>query len=257
MTTDSLRFEKKDGIATVVLNRPQFGNTIDGTMVAGWSRIAETIRADESLKVVVITGSGEEAFCRGAEADDVNGMGDSGDGSVLQPLTPVLDSIDLPKIAAINGAAIGQGLELALACDLRLCSSTAVFALPQITGGEIPWDGGTQRLRRVVGLAKSLEMILLGETIDAVEAYRIGLVNRVVPGTELQQVCFQLAQRIADQGSIAVRYVREAIQQGMDLTLEQGLRLEADLYYLLHTTQDREEGILAFREKRRPRFQGN
>jgi enoyl-CoA hydratase/carnithine racemase len=157
----------------------------------------------------------------------------------------------------IGGDAIGLGLELALACDIRIAADTAHFGFPHIKEGLIPWDGGTQRLSRVVGQAKAMEMILTGEVIDAEEAYRIGLLSKVVPAEELMPVTIDMAREMASKGPIALRYAKEAIQKGMDLTLEQGLRLEADLYFLLHTTKDRTEGITAFREKRTPEFEGS
>jgi enoyl-CoA hydratase/carnithine racemase len=159
-------------------------------------------------------------------------------------------------IAAISGDVIGQGLELALACDLRIASETSHFGLPQIKTGHLPSDGGTQRLSRLVGRGKGLEMILTGEIIDAQEALRIGLVNKVVPKKDLMEVTMKMAQEMASRGPIALRYIKEAIYKGMDMTLEQGLRLEADLYLILHTTKDRTEGIQAFRGKRKPKFEG-
>jgi enoyl-CoA hydratase/carnithine racemase len=172
--------------------------------------------------------------------------------SVAEPIA----KIDRPVIAAIQGDALGQGLEMALACDLRVAAETSRFGLPQIHTGLIPWNGGTQRLTRLVGRGKALEMILTGETIDAREAYQVGLVNKVVPPKELMSTVTGMAREMASKGSIALRYTKEAVYQGMDLTLEQGLRLEADLYLLIHTTKDRTEGIKAFREKRVPKFEG-
>jgi enoyl-CoA hydratase/carnithine racemase len=151
---------------------------------------------------------------------------------------------------------MGQGLELALACDIRICSSKARLGMPQVANGDIPWDGGTQRLARLVGRGKALEMILLGETIDSAEAGRIGLVNQVVPDEKLSETVMLIAGEISKKGPLALRFAKEAIFKGMDMTLEQGLRLEADLYYLLHTTSDREEGVKAFQEKRTPKFEG-
>jgi enoyl-CoA hydratase/carnithine racemase len=145
---------------------------------------------------------------------------------------------------------------MALACDIRIAGETSRFGLPQIKKGLIPWDGGTQRLTRLVGRGKALEMILTGETMSAEEAYRFGLVSQVVPPKELMAIVMKMAREMASKGSIALRYTKEAVYQGMDLTLEQGLRLEADLYLLIHTTKDRTEGIKAFREKRVPKFEG-
>jgi len=147
-------------------------------------------------------------------------------------------------------------LELALACDMRIASEGSCFGLTHIRTGLVPWDGGTQRLSRLVGRAKAIEMILTGEVIDSHEALRIGLVNRVVSSDQLMTTAMEVAQEIASKGAIALRYTKEAVYKGMDLTLEQGLRLEADLYLLLHTTRDRTEGIQAFRNKRTPQFKG-
>lgn len=160
-------------------------------------------------------------------------------------------ALQVPTIAAIEGPAVGIGVELALACDLRIASETATFQCP-----ELPSAGGTQRLPRIVGRAHALELLLLGDAISAAEAQRIGLVSRVVPEGQALEEARQVAQRIAEKAPVAVRYLREAVQKGMDLTLDQGLRLEADLYFLLQTTADRMEGITAFLEKRSPRFRG-
>jgi enoyl-CoA hydratase/carnithine racemase len=174
---------------------------------------------------------------------------------LLSVATPVA-SLTSPVIAAINGDALGQGLELALACDLRVAAETARFALPHIVSGLIPWDGGTQRLPRIVGKAKAMEMILTGESLDAIDAYKIGLVNKVVPPEGLLQTVKNMGQAMASKASLALKYAKEAIHEGLDLTLEQGLRLEADLYFLLQTTEDRTEGVRAFLEKRHPQFKG-
>jgi enoyl-CoA hydratase/carnithine racemase len=146
---------------------------------------------------------------------------------------------------------------MALACDVRIASETSKFGLPQIRAGLVPWDGGTQRLSRTVGKAKALEMILTGELIDAREANRIGLVSRIVPADKVTTTVMELAKDMASKSSVSLEYCKEAIVKGMDLTLEQGLRLEADLYFLMHTTHDRKEGIKAFQEKRKPKFKGN
>ena len=159
-------------------------------------------------------------------------------------------------IAAINGDALGQGLELALSCDIRLASNEARFSLPQVAKGLIPGDGGTQRLSRIVGKGKALELILTAGVIDAGEALAIGLVNKVMAQEELTAGAEAMAKTMAAKGPIALRYAKEAVNKGLDLTLEQGLCLEADLYFLLHTTDDRTEGIRAFLEKRPPQFKG-
>jgi enoyl-CoA hydratase/carnithine racemase len=164
--------------------------------------------------------------------------------------------IGQPTIAAISGDALGQGLELALACDFRIASNTARLALNQVEQGELPWDGGTQRLPRLIGRARALDMILTGRMLSAEEAVQAGLIHRAVPPEALDETVRGLAADLAAKAPVAVRYAKEAVLSGLDLTLAQGLRLEADLYFLIHTTRDRTEGITAFREKRKPRFEG-
>lgn len=171
-------------------------------------------------------------------------------------LAAAVAKLDMPVIAAVNGYAIGQALELVLACDIRIASQTSYFAMPHIRIGMIPWDGGTQRLSRLVGKGKAIELILTGERINAREARRIGLVNRIVGARELLPAVSEMAHGVASRGPVALRYAKEAVLQGLDMTLEQGLRLEADLYFLLHTTRDRSEGIEAFQKKRKAKFKG-
>jgi enoyl-CoA hydratase/carnithine racemase len=172
--------------------------------------------------------------------------------SIAEPIT----KLDKPIIIAMDGNVIGQGLELALACDIRIAAEKSCFGFPQIKAGLIPWDGGTQRLTRLVGKGKALEMILTGESIDVQEAHRIGLISKIVPSGQLMTTVSEMAQEMASKAPIALRYTKEAISKGMEMTLEQGLLLEADLYLLLHTTKDRTEGIQAFREKKIPKFEG-
>jgi enoyl-CoA hydratase/carnithine racemase len=220
------------------------------------SELCDEVTWDEEVHVVVITGTGEKAFSAEEDLTKTVSVGPLEGGTGSQSLVDSVAKLDKPVIAVINGNAIGIGLELALACDLRIASETSRFGLPQIKSGRIPSDGGTQRLSRLVGKGKALEMILTGEIIDAREALRIGLVNKVVSKRDLMEVAMKMAQEMASRGPIASRYIKEAIYKGMDMTLEQGLRLEADLYLLIHTSKDRTEGIQAFREKRPPRFEG-
>jgi len=220
------------------------------------SEICTEITWDEEVRVVVLTGSREKSFSLDTGSNRmVSGTGEEEEMKSFSVAEPIA-KIDRPVIAAIQGDALGQGLEMALACDIRIAAEMSHFGLPQIHAGLIPWNGGTQRLARLVGRGNALEMILTGGTIDAREASRIGLVNKVVPPEELMSTVMGMAREIASKGSIALRYTKEAVYQGMDLTLEQGLRLEADLYLLIHTTKDRTEGIKAFRERRVPKFEG-
>jgi len=218
--------------------------------------LAETsasIAADNGVNVVLVTGS-EEAFHFG-EIQAYPYPEDEGGAGCIS-LADQLSRIDCPVIAAISGRATGQGLEFLLACDIRLAAEDSSFCLPQLRAGMIPSDGGTQRLSRTVGKAKALEMVLTGQTINGQEARRIGLVNILVPPAELMRVAMDIARKMALQAPLSLRYAKEAIVKGMEMNMNQGLRLEADLYFLLHTTRDRREGIEAFQEKRKPEFEG-
>jgi len=216
----------------------------------------DVIREDEKIRVVIVTDAGEGSLSM--EADTVEPSLEGNEELTIRRrlLAASIAELDVPTVAAIQGDAIGQGLELVLACDVRIAAETAHFGFSEIKKGLIPQDGGTQRLARLVGRGKAIEMILTGEVIDAQEALRIGLLNQVVPSESLTAVALKMAQEIGSKAPIAMGYVKEAIYKGMDMTLEQGLRLEADLYLLLHTTKDRTEGIKAFREKKPLRFEG-
>jgi len=222
------------------------GNAIDAVMAGEIGEAGALIGQDKDVYVVTLTGAGG-VFCRGGK--------DAPGNEVYHPAGAIA-AIDRPVIAAINGDALGPGLELALSCDIRLAAVGARLGLPQVKGGRIPVDGGTQRLARIVGRGKALELLMTGDIVTAGEALEIGLLSRVVPKEDRAEETRKLAETIAAKGPIALRYLKEAVIKGLDLTLEQGLRLEADLYFLLHTTADRTEGIKAFREKREPKFKG-
>ncbi len=249
MPYSTVIYTKKDHIAYITLNRPEADNIINQQLAQELEDVCRGINQDEDIYVVTLTGAGDKAFCGGSQLE----LEKSGSG---YSAATAIASIDRPIIAAINGDALGQGLELALSCDIRLASDKARFGFPQVAQGLIPFDGGTQRLPRIVGRGKALELILTAETITAEEALEIGLVNKVVSGANLAAEAEALAKTIASKGPIALRYIKEAVNKGLDLTLDQGLRLEADLYFLLHTTADRTEGITAFLKKRPPKFKG-
>ena len=241
MANKLIVFSKENHIAAITLNRPTVNQEFSRELV----EICENINGDDDIYVVTLTGSGG-VFCTGGEKDLTEN---------LHPAAAVA-SIEKPVIAAINGDALGIGLEIALSCDIRIASDKARFALPQVAKGLIPSDGGTQRLPRIVGRGKALELLMTAETITAAEALEIGLVNKIVPADALAGEVAKLAETIAAKGPLALKYLKEAIIKGMDMTLQQGLRLEADLYFLLHTTADRTEGIKSFLEKRKPDYKG-
>lgn len=256
MTYQTLRREKKDHVAIVAISGLMYDKEKGGRLYDELTEFCAEITWNEEVRVVILTGAEEKSF-----SGQIDSIGPISELSVelqrkLWILAEPIAKLYQPVIAAINGDAIGQGLELALACDMRIAATTSHFGFPHIKAGLFPWDGGTQRLPRIVGRSKALELILTGETIDAQEAFRIGLVSKVVPSDELMVAAMDMAREMASKGPIALRYAKEAIHKGMDLTLEQGLHLEADLYLLIHTTKDRAEGIQAFREKRTPKFEG-
>ena len=237
----AILFEKKDHIAYITLNRPEVDNRIDLQVAQEMEEMCAAVNQDDDIHVVLLTGAGERFSC----------------GSEIKSNTAAsVAGIEKPVIAAINGDAIGDGLELALSCDIRIAADTAKFGLIQLESGAIPADGGTQRLPRLIGKGKALELMLTAAIITAAEALDIGLVSKVVPASELAAEAESLVQGIATKAPISLRYVKEAVNKGMDMTMDQGLRLEADLYLLLHTTNDRTEGITAFLEKRTPEFKG-
>lgn len=261
MPYDTLVYEKTGAVGTgavgiITISRPGAANAINVQLARELTDICAEINRDEETRVVIITGAGDKAFCAGVDMSELTSViGAKQRTELLSTAVPVA-GLTSPVIAAINGDALGQGLELALACDLRIAAERARLALAHIVSGLIPWDGATQRLPRLVGKGKAMEMLLTGESIDAVEACRIGLISRVVRQQELMPLAMDMAQAMASKAPLALKYAKEAIRNGLDLTLEQGLRLEADLYFLLQTTEDRTEGIRAFLEKRPPQFRG-
>jgi enoyl-CoA hydratase len=247
MVYRTLSFEKKGYVALVSLF--PLSDQVKVSYLSGEiADICEAITWDEAIRVVVITGTEKGTFSL-----RINPFGQ--EDSLCSIADPVA-KLTLPVIAALDGNVTGQGLELALACDVRIATEGARFGLPHVRSGFMPSDGGTQRLPRLVGPGKALEMILTGELIDAAEALRIGLINRTVNSSELTSVAMELASDMASKSPLALSYVKEALYSGMDLTLDQGLRMELDLYLLLFTTQDRTEGVRAFVEKRKPEFEG-
>ena len=262
MNYQSIIYQKKEGLVYLTLNRPRTGNLVDDGLVAELARACQQVNEDEEARAVILTGAGD-AFSLGQDTAWLSQLEKAGPDTMgLKGWSPAalaskaITGLNMPSIAAINGDAVGAGLELALACDLRVAAEGARLGFPDIPQGLIPSGGGTQRLPRLVGRDRALEMLLTAEPVDVAEAFRIGLVNLVVARPQVMAAAEKLAQRILSRGPIAVRYAKEAVHKGLEMTLEQGLRLEADLSFILQTTKDRAEGIKAFLEKRPPQFKG-
>ena len=251
----SVLYEKSGGVGIISLNRPDVNNAINSTMIAEFAGICADISIDNEIKAVIITGAGSGTFCTGIDPDELDTMGGKLEKGRLSLAAPVA-ALSCPTIAAINGDAFDQGLELALACDLRIAVKETSLGVRHIGQGYIPWDGATQRLPRVMGMTRAMEMVLTGKELSAEEAFETGLVTKIVAADELIPFVKDMAQTMTTKSPLALSFAKEAINNGMDLTLEQGLRLEGDLYFLLHTTEDRTEGIKAFLEKRKPEFKG-
>lgn len=264
MIHDSVPYSKKGHVAYITLNRPEADNAIDPDMAVALQQACRRVNQDREVSVVVITGSGEKAFCSGEDLRLLSGSDPSEAPSLdmirnftmHQNAAESVSSIECPVIAAINGDARGAGLAIALACDLRIASAQASFGAGDPTQACILGNGLTQLLPRIVGRGKAMELLLTAEPVHASEALTIGLVHRVVPREEVASEAVKTAEEMASKAPIALRYAKEAVNKGMDMTLEQALRLECDLYMVLHTTHDRTEGIEAFREKRKPTFKG-
>ena len=244
----------------VTLRRPQEQNRINRSMAEEIRLACQGISEDDSASLVVLTGAGE-SFSVGRESpwtgpDTVDSIG-AMEGNISQSqAASAVAALPMPTLVVINGDALDHGLELALAGDIRICAQDARLGLTGVSKGEIPWDGGTQRLPRLVGPAWARDMILTGRTIDTTQALAIGLVNRVEPREHLASAVDQMVQQLSEAGPVAARYAKEAIVKGLDLTLSQGLGLEADLNVILQSTTDRAEGIRSFIERRGPRFTG-
>ncbi len=250
----------REGHVTVItINRPEASNALDSESAAALDAALRSFESDSGARVAILTGAGEKAFCAGADLraraepdmTPAERALSRGDPSLVRD-----PGLTKPTIAAINGYALGGGLELALICDIRLCSSNAVFALPEATVGSMPGSGGTQRLSRAVGPGTAAYLALTGDRIDAGEALRIGLVMRITETGALMAEARAIAQRVAANAPLAVRAIRQALRQGQDMPLAQGLLYERSLFNLLRESEDRQEGRRAFAEKRRPVFRG-
>lgn len=257
MSYRGIILERRDRIAILTVNRPEVLNALDPPT---WEEIGAAVRdveRDPDIRVLIVTGAGEKAFVAGS---DIRSLRERSMWDVLryssQDVLTELENMPKPVIAAVNGYALGGGCELAMACDIRIAADTARFGQPEVNLGIIPGAGGTQRLARLVGLGKAKELIFTGDIIDAYEAERIGLVNKVVPRDQLMDAAFQMAEKILAKGPLAVAMAKRVIQGGSNVDLPSGLAMEKLGQTILFATEDRREGMDAFLEKRKARFQG-
>ncbi len=260
MNYETLLYEKENGIAVVVLNRPRQRNALSLRMKEELGHVFGVIEQDEEVKAAILTG-GETAFCSGADIKERSTMQMTQAEFYFERRKShefycKLENCEKPVIAAMSGVAVGGGCELALVCDLRVASESVRMGFPEVKIGMIPAAGGTQRLPRLIGVARAKEILYTGEFIDAREAYRIGLVNRVVPVDRLMEEARSLAGKLVDYPPLSVKFMKRAVNTGMQLDLASALDYEAHISAMLGTSEDRVEGFKAFVEKRKPIFKG-
>jgi enoyl-CoA hydratase/carnithine racemase len=258
-TFANILYEKKGVIAYVMLNRPKVLNALSHATWENLEAAFEDAREDGAIRGVILTGAGDKAFIAGADISElahVTAVEAEQSSAYGQKVLNLIENLGKPVIAAINGFALGGGCETAMACTVRIASESAKFGQPEVKLGLLPGGGGTQRLPRLVGKGRALQLILSGETISAQEAYRIGLVNEVVPATDLITRCEAVLKQIFSNAPIAVKYALEAVNKGLETTQDEGLSLEASYFGLCAATEDKQEGTSAFLEKRKPQFKG-
>jgi enoyl-CoA hydratase len=254
----NILLERRERVALITVNRPDKLNALNIQTRTELADALAELRNDETVRVVVITGAGEKAFIAGADINEFAGRTALQQREVMKAKSIFTAAEDFPKplIAMINGFCLGGGCELALSCDLRVASDRARFGQPEINLGIIPGGGGTQRLTRLVGEGKAMQMILTGEMIDAQEAHRLGLVNEVYPAAELEAKTMELANKIAAKSPVALAMAKTAVKNAARMNLRAGLEQEIDLFALCFASEDKEEGVSAFLEKRKPEFKG-
>jgi enoyl-CoA hydratase len=257
--SSTLLFELTDGICRITVNRPDKLNALDAIVIAELGDAVTRIETDSAVRGVLVTGAGTKAFVAGADIEELSAqspMEGKARAAAGQAVFRRLEQCGKPVVAAVNGFALGGGCELAMACHIRIASEQAKFGQPEVKLGIAPGYGATVRLPRLIGKGRAIELLLTGRMIDAEEAYRIGLVNRVVPAERLVPECESLLRTILENGPLAVRACLETVDAGLDMGVDQALLLEANQFGLLSATADMREGTKAFLEKRKPGFKG-
>jgi len=254
-----LLYNKKEHIATITLNRPQSLNAWNTALLTELRKVLEDIETDAEVRVVVITGAGDKAFCAGADISEILDKAPE-EARVwswwVQGVLTRIETIKKPVIAKINGFCLGGGLELAMACDFRIASETAIFGQPEINLAIIPGGGGTQRLPRLIGKTKAMELLMTSEQIDAAEAHRLTLVNAVVPVDELDREVDELIEKLLSKSPATLGTLKYAVYKGTEMNLEYALEYESECFGAALATEDAREGLKAFLEKRKPNYKG-
>jgi enoyl-CoA hydratase len=260
MAFETLLCESRNAIGFVTINRPERLNALNRQLMLELQTCFQAIRNDAEVRVVILTGSGHKAFAAGADIGELATQSTAVEGretsELGQRVLSLIENLGKPVIAAINGYALGGGCELAMACTLRIAADTAMMGLPEVKLGLIPGYGGTQRLSHLIGKSRALEIILTGDSISAQEAFRLGLVNQVVPIAELPGASEKLARKIIANAPLAVEFALQSVNRGSGLPIDQGQSLESTLFALCFSTKDKKEGTRAFLDKRRPNFTG-
>ena len=259
LTLANVRYEKKDSIAYVTVNRPKVLNALNTATWTDLKTAFENAKADTSVRGVILTGAGDKAFIAGADISELahlNAYEAEESSRFGQAVLDLIENLGKPVIAAINGFALGGGCETAMACTMRIAAEHAKFGQPEVKLGLLPGGGGTQRLPRLVGKGRALQLILTGETISAQDAYRIGLVNEVVAADGLIDRAETILKQVAANAPIAVKFSLDAVNKGLDSSQSAGLALEASYFGICAASEDKKEGISAFLEKRTPKFRG-
>lgn len=250
---------QEDRVATLTINRPKALNALNKDTLLEIKAAVEQVSDDAGIDVLIITGAGDKAFVAGADITfmlNINALQGREFGLIGQEAFSLIETMSKPVIAAINGFALGGGCELAMACDFRICSHKSKFGQPEVGLGVTPGFGGTQRLPRIVGTGMAKQLLYTGETIDANEALRIGLVNAVLPSETLMDYVQKVAKKISSRGSVAVRFCKDAVNEGMQTDIDRAMTIEADIFGLCFATEDQKEGMQAFVEKRKAKFIG-